>query len=265
MAYIPITNLGNATDFVFRLTHEDDSPHLGAQDIKFWLNESERILLGEKYYPFLDVSKIFVQSVDTKLNEAIAVGNTDFDVVDSSDLFSAGTVLIDNDFISYTANDGVDTLSGVTGIAVAATSATKVRQVYSLATDLSITQFDKPISLHIDDTEYIYYDARDGFNNIGYTIYDGYLIIPHSTSGGTVTLKYKAGVGNMDDDTDVFTTPQKYIGIHVQYAVYMSKMAINDPTYPNHYREYLRLRNLFLAAYGNQTERKDKFLRSPYA
>jgi len=264
MSFTEILNLGQASDMVLRMCHEDDSPHLAKSEVQFWLNESERTMLGTKYWSFLDVTKIFVQSKDTTLGEDIAIGDTDFDVVDSSDLENAGTVLIDTNFITYTGNDGVTNLSGVSGIGAAYTSGTKVKQVYSLEDDLGISQFDKPISVHVGTTQLPYYDSREGFNNSGYTIYNGFLIVPYSTSEETITLKYKADIGAMTSDTDTFTTPSKYIGAHVQYATYMSKMMINDPTYQNHQREYMRLKNMFKAAYGNQTERKDKFLRSPY-
>lgn len=264
MAFTEITNLGQASDMALRMVHEDDSANLGAQDVKFFLNESERILLGQQYYPFLDITKVFVQSKDTRLDEDVAITDVEFDVVDSSELFTSGTVLIDGSFISYTGNDNVKTLSGVTGLSIPLKEGAQVQQIYHLANDLNISQFDKPIFLSVDGRELPYYDSRDGFRNDGYTIYFGYLIIPYSTSQPTINFRYKAAVGSMTDDTDTFTTPQKYIGAHIQYAVYQSKIIIGDPTVNENKAEYMRLKNIFVSDYGNQTEKKNKFLHSPY-
>ena len=262
--FYQISTLQAAADMVMRLVHEDDSHNLGLQDVKFWLNESEQEMLAQKYYPFLNGTRNFVQAKDTILDADIGAGDTTFDVADASDLDFAGTILINNNFIQYTGNDEVKTLSGVTDVFVPHLKGSQVKQIYKLDTDLAISQFDKTISLTVGDSKLEYYDSREGFNETGYTFYLGYLVLPYSTKGETVVLKYKKGVGMMIADTDEFTTPAKYIGAHINYAVYQAKITLNDPTFVNNQREYLRLRSRFKSDYSTQTDKTDQFVSTPY-
>lgn len=265
MAFIPITNLGQATSMVMDVVHEDDSDHLKSQNVQFYLNESERILLGKTYFPFLDSEPLnFQQAKDSKLDGVVTAGDTSIVVVDSSGMFSDGRVLIDQSFIDYTANDLTSTLSGVTGVNVDLKSGSEVRQMYSLADDLGISQFAKPISCEVDGFDLTYYEPKIGARANGYTIMNGFLILPYSSQEKTVTLRYTKSVGNMTADTDEFTTPQPFIGVHIEYALWKAKQIISDSSWQENYRSYIKLKHEFFSYYKNQTERKSKFIRSVY-
>ena len=231
--------------------------------VKKSINDAHQRVLNKNNYSFLNKTYNFNTSIDTALAEDITSASVTIDVSDSSGLKTSGAIVVNEDIIIYTGNSS-DTLTGVSGINTSYESGDKVKQVYSLSSDFSITNFKKPISLFINGNEIEYYDYRGKQDVSGYTVYDGYLYIPTQSSTEVGILKYIQEVTELTDDADTFLIPDDYITLVVEYALYKCHKQVDDDKAMLAFQEFDRIVKEFEADYSKQTGNKFKRIHSIY-
>lgn len=248
---------------VYRRMRETDSRLLNSTDVVLWINEGYTILLNERYYRFTEETLNFNTSIDTTLAEDITSANTDFDVGSATGMLSVGKILINGDFITYTSKVG-NNLQGVSGIGANHDSGATVRRVYQMS-ELGVTNFDKVLSLQVNDIEYGFYDGRNGFNGAGFSLTkDNDIILTSQSQESRVALRYKKSITRLSANADLFIIPDDYIGIITEYAIYKAKLDLGYDDTDKHYREYIRLKKLMKADLTNPTEGKMKQIKSIY-
>lgn len=230
--------------------------------VKQSINDAQQRTLNRKNYPFLIKSAVFTSNIDTKLSADTTVGGTTLSVVDASGLKTAGKLLINENVISNTGKSS-NTLTGVTGITAVHKSGNVVKQLYRINTDLSITDFNKPISVIIDDVEYKYYDYR-GIQEDGFTVYNGDLYLPELDDNKIIIFKYKKQVNTLVDDDDLFEIPDDYVTLTKEYALYKCHRNVDDDRWSIALNEYNRLVKELENDYGKQQDNKYKRIKSVY-
>jgi hypothetical protein len=231
--------------------------------VKDSLNASQRRALAKKNYSFLNVTVPFDTKVDTGLTSDATTGDAILNVGDTTGLYSSGKVNINENVISYTGTTAI-TLTSCTDVKASHTSGSKVRQVYDLETDLSITDLYKPISLYINNDKIEHYDYRGKQDPQGYTIFDGNLYIPEQTKSNVAILKYKKKLTEMTNDTDEFTIPDEYVQLCIEYTLYRCYKQTGDDNWQIAFGEYERILSEMEADYSMQADNKFKRIRSVY-
>ena len=231
--------------------------------VKSSLSDIQQRELSKKNYPFLNKTENFNASIDTTLSVATTVGAITITLTDSSGLKSSGKIVINEEVITYTGNTA-NVLTGVTGVGVIHAVGTKVKQVYQIEADLAITDYEKSISLFVDDKELIYYDYRGKQSETGYTVYDGNIYLPIQSKVTVGVFKYKKEVADLVDDSDEFTVPDKYQEFCEEYTLYKCYKQIGDTNATEAYNEYRRIVMEMEADYAMQVDNKFKTINSVY-
>jgi len=231
--------------------------------IKKSINDAHQRVLNKKNYTFLNETYNFNTSVDTAIATDILKGATSLTLSDSSGLATTGRIAIQENIIPYTGNSS-NILTGVTNVQANYDSGEKVKQVYSIATDLLITDFRRPVSLFIAGEELEYYDYRGSQNVYGYTVYDGNLYIPIQSKANVAIFKYAKNVVDLTSDEDTFLIPDDYVTLVVEYALYKANKQIDDDKSIESFNEYKRIAEELQADYSNQTGNKKKSIKNIY-
>ena len=206
----------------------------------------------------------FDTSVDTELDGDIDSGDLSITLADSTGLPSTGTIIIDDDIITYTAN-AANVLT-VTGVGSAHEGGSQVRRIYSM-TNLGISDFDKPIYLSLNESEIQYYDGRGGLDLDRYEIdNDDFLHLPFNSEARRAAFKYKKLVTTLSADSDTFLIPDDYITMVVEFALYKAKSDLGYAAtdIEGNFVEFMRLKRLMKNDYAVQTENKNRRIKTIY-
>lgn len=137
----------------------------------------------------------FLVSEDTTLGADCAAAATSLTLADTSTWRTAGKLLMGSNIITYTGNDGVNTLSGVTGVDVLHYSGEVCRQLYPLSSIASDIEAEQVNYLDIGGIpqHFMAYDnllnAVNFYPN-AYSVYKGHLIFSRqSTIGGNAVRR----------------------------------------------------------------------------
>src|SRR3990172_7603185 len=93
-----------ARDATYSRLRETDSKILPQANVDKWINDAHTTVLKERFYRFMEETINFDTSVDTELDGDIDSGDLSITLADSTGLPSTGTIIIDDDIITYTAN-----------------------------------------------------------------------------------------------------------------------------------------------------------------
>jgi len=231
--------------------------------VKKSINDAHQMVLNKKNYSFLNKTINFATSIDTALAEDIISTDVTFDVEDADGLNTSGNIVVSENVIAYT---GVttNTLTGVTGINTDYDSGATVKQLYSLSSDLGITDFKKPTSLFINGKEIEYYDYRGKQDELGFTIYGSNLYIPKQSTSEVGIFKYVQEITLLTDDTDVFLIPDDYITLVVEYSLFKCHKQVDNDMSILAFNEFKRIVGEFEADYSKQTNSKFTKIHSIY-
>jgi hypothetical protein len=229
--------------------------------------------LREKAYEFITIA-------DTTLNGALVPGGLSIVIDgDASDYPSTGQLLIDQEFIPYTANDGVHTFTcAASAISQNHDDGSTVRYTYPLPSDCDK---EKILSLNIDGLPYDsvgYEKMLDVYENHDRTfgIFKGYLILPEDATVYNAIMTYSIVVARLDLAGVPSLIPNQW----------RSALLVNGPLgrlmfddgqagYERYWRPsenqrdkggglyYDNLRK-FYASYGRRTDTNKKTVRSVY-
>lgn len=139
----------------------------------------------------------FQTVADKNLAAPLAAGATSIILNDSSLFPATGRILIDNDFIDYTANNFVDTLTcGVSAVATAHDNGAQVRSLRPLPADIDS---EAAHYLNLDGLPYDYEDYTKMMNQfrsnyMKYAVFQNYIIFPIDNVSHKAILTYKKGV-----------------------------------------------------------------------
>ena len=150
----------------------------------------------------------FTTVEDTTLDGDLTAGDTSIVLADSSSFPSSGRILIENELIDYTANDGSTTLTcEASAIAVDHTDGKTVRCCYALPSEIDK---EKAQYLNINGLPYDIADIAQILDeNIShykmYAIYEGYIILPQGMDATGAMFIYTPALARMTSGTDIPT------------------------------------------------------------
>lgn len=150
----------------------------------------------------------FTTIADVRLDGDLSVGDLSVVLTDSSKLPSTGRILVDNEFITYTANDNLTTLTCAAGeIDHAHDDGATVRALYRLPTDIDK---QRVMEVNINGIPYVYKDYGSMFNKLmsnyrNFTVFDGYLILPENNASQQAFTTYTSLITRFTTDTDIPT------------------------------------------------------------
>ena len=211
---------------------------------------------------------------DTTLDGAIAPGDTSIVLDDSSSFPSSGRILIDNEFIDYSANDGATTLTcGASDISNNHTDGETVRCCYALPSEIDQ---EKAQDLNINGLPYVIRDVaemldenRDHYRE--YAIFEDYIVIPQGMDSYGAIFIYTPAMTRMTTGTDIPSLIPNNMRVALIVNGSVGKLMIldmqNGADYyyrpPQNPRDkgggqfYDALRK-FYATYGRQTDLRNK-------
>lgn len=218
---------------------------------------------------------------DIKLASDLNIGDTSIVLADSSNLPVSGRVLIEDEFIDYTDNNLITTLTVASGQIQSTHLASEyVRKCYVLPTDIDLEKVQfltvKGIPYYQVDVSEILDRYRDNYCN--YSVYDGYFVLSGNRSDLSSLLIYTPKIVRFSD-TDAIPSliPNNYRSALLVNGVVGRLMMIDGQRgYEIYYRPpqgardkggglyYDNLRK-FYASYGRQSDlRGKKIVRSVY-
>lgn len=211
---------------------------------------------------------------DDALDGALSIADTSIVLDDSSSFPSSGRILIGNEFIDYSANDGATTLTcSASDILQDHADGETVRCVYAVpsAMDKEKVQYLNINGLPYDivDIGEILDDYRANARN--FAIHDGYLILPANSDSLPATMYYTPVIARMTTGTDTpALIPNNFrVPLIVNGSVGRLMMLDGQRGYELYYRPsgqkgdkggglfYKALRE-FYASYGRQSDMRDK-------
>lgn len=145
---------------------------------------------------------------DNTLNGAIEPADTSIVLDDSSEYPASGRILIENEFIDYTANDSLTTLTcSVTAISNNHADGITVRPCYALPSEIDK---EKVQHLNIDGLPYDIVDFTTMLNtnisnNRNYAIFDGYILLEKGNDVMGAIFIYTPAMTRMTTGTDITT------------------------------------------------------------
>lgn len=263
-----ISTFKNAIDAVYLDLTQDpltsaNSTVYPLERVKEWINYAQMQALTERHYSFMTKDVFFNNVIDKTTTAEILAGATTIPLNSITGNYTSGSILIDEDLISYTGISSTN-LTTVSGVGAIHATGSIVRQVYSLSTNLSITSFEKPISLTIDGREIEYYDYNGIINNNGYTIFDGKLYLPFLSTKCKIRLRYKKSPTVLSADADVLEIPPKHAELLVQFAVGMCHAKVDDSRAADSFRKFEEFKQKMRRDYAEQTEKRRKNIPFAY-
>jgi hypothetical protein len=141
---------------------------------------------------------------DTTLNGAIVAGALTMTFDDASDLPTAGTVLIDNEFIPYTNKVGNTVTTAASAVSVGHEDGATVRPCYALPATIDK---EKGQHLNVNGLPYDIVSVEDILDTFSahtrqYAIFNGYMVLPENSSDLIAMFTYTPALTRMDDPTD---------------------------------------------------------------
>ena len=223
----------------------------------------------------LRVDEYYFENIeDTILDGAIEPADVLITLKDSSKLPDTGRILIDNEFIDYTANDGVNSLTCEdTAISNNHDNASSVRYCYSLPSEIDK---EKAQNLNINNLPYTVTDFTSMIdsnksNYRQYAIYDSYIILPKGLDKQGALFIYTPAMTRMTLGTDITALIPNNMRVALIVNGSVGKLMILDSQSgadyyyrpPKNARDkgggqfYDALRK-FYANYGRQTDLRNK-------
>lgn len=198
--------------------------------------------------PFLFKQAFYANIVSIALDADTTVGATTLTVTDTTDYPSSGFLWIENNIIAYTGKTPT-TFTGVTDVAFAFTSGTRVYPIFALPADYMSTRwvnYNNSFPLEYVDENEIYQlvnavkgtfnpylqgatlvngQAMFGARRTFYTIYNGLYFAPFylDNNTGMFNLTYEKLPTNMVEDTDTCIIPDDTMALDC-----ISNLAVAD-------------------------------------
>lgn len=145
---------------------------------------------------------------DVYLDSDLDAGDTSIILTDSSKIPSSGRILIGNEFIDYTANDDLTTLTcDASAVSQDHSSGDKVKVLYALPSGIDKENYQY---MNVNGIEYKPRDISellnaDAPNNKRYSIFDGYIVFPDNSGTDPVQFIYTPTITRATSADDIFS------------------------------------------------------------
>jgi len=211
---------------------------------------------------------------DDALNGAISAGDTSIVLDDSSEFPSSGRILLDNELIDYTANDGSTTLTcGASAISVDHADNKTVRCCYALPSGIDQ---EKVQSLIINGLPYDIVDIEDMMNSNkssyrNFAIFEDYIVLPLNADAQNAFFIYTPVLTRMTTGTDKPTLIPNNFRVSLIVLGSVGKLMLLDGQrgYEQYYRPpahsrdkggggFYRALREFYAGYGRKSDMRNK-------
>ena len=206
----------------------------------------------------------FITAIDNTLNGALAIGDTSIVLnTDSSVLPSTGRILIENEFIDYTANDDVYTLTCAAGAILQTHDDGKtVRPCYALpsAMDEERVQYINVNGLQYDIVDIAEMLDTYKSNYRHFAIHEDYLLLPENSSVLGATMFYTPVLTRMDTGTDIPTLIPNNFRVPLLVNGSVGKLMLLDSQrgWEVYTEKFNRALKMFYAGYGRQSDMRNK-------
>lgn len=217
----------------------------------------------------------FITAIDNTLNGALAIGDTSIVLnTDSSVLPSTGRILIENEFIDYTANDDTYTLTcAATAILQTHDDGKTVRPCYALP---SAMDEERVQGININGLPYDIVDVAEMLdtyksNYRHFAIHEDYLILPENSDVLNATMFYTPVMTRMTVIADIPSLIPNNMRVALIVNGTVGKLMIIDQQrgFERYYRppehrhdrgggQFYDAKRKFFASYGRQSDMRNK-------
>jgi len=211
---------------------------------------------------------------DVTLDGALTAGDTSIVLSDSSELPATGRILVDNEFIDYTANDLATTLTCVaSAVGQAHLDEAVVRPFYALPSGIDKENRQALIvnGIPYDPIDITDMMNSDKSNNLKYSVYDGFLLLGQNKDTFGAIFFYTPALTRVTTGTDKFTLIPNNFRVPLIANGSVGKLMMEDrqPGYEFYYRPpsqkydkggglFYDNRKKFYANYGRQGSERNK-------